>query len=101
MIDRFKKIVLIKKMVSNLPCPICKKPFERNNIFIRGEVDNLMIVDSICNNHQNNKLFNLMITITSNGDQPETLNYNDYLDFKNNVNKYDQSRLLSKSRNKK
>jgi len=42
-----------------------------------------------------------MITITSNGDQPETLNYNDYLDFKNNVNKYDQSRLLSKSRNKK
>lgn len=93
MIDRYKKIVLVKKMVSNLPCPVCKKNFERNNLFIVGEIDNLILVDSVCNNHQKSKIFNMAISVSIDGVDPKLLDYNDYLDFKININKYDKPRI--------
>lgn len=93
MIDRYKKIVLVKKMVSNLPCPVCKKNFERNNLFIKGEIDNLILVDSVCTNHQKSKIFNMAISVSIDGVDPKLLDYNDYLDFIININKYDKSRI--------
>ncbi len=92
MIDRYKKIVLVKKMVSNLPCPVCKQNFDRNNLIIKGEIDNLILIDSICTNHQKSKIFNMAISVSIDGIKPKTLDYDDYLDFKININKDDKSR---------